>query len=438
MGLDKDAIAHIQNYRQQAASLLLYQDVLTGDIGRAFLHLLDSLVADDELTARLAYGEWFSELANHYQSWHRYLILQILLADNAFSQAAQTVCARQFDQIAPGILAAARHDLNILETLYALPAEHLSQWTAQMTDSSTPPVMQLGLEPEFSIKFPYGSDWQNAAPELADYYRTHGVGIFGQFNAFRWQAPTAPFQDGQLSGIESTDPILLSQLVSYDHPKQQIVQNTEFLLNGYPAQNILLYGSRGAGKSSLVKALLNEYCDRGLRLIEVPKSDLQNLAQIIGSLHRLPQKFIIFVDDLSFEEDDEAFKSLKVVLEGGVTARPQNVVVYATSNRRHLIRESFEDRPAPKDAGEIHTWDTVQEKLSFSDRFGLTLTFTPADQPTYLSIVRELAKQANIDIDADHLDWRARQWATRHNGRSGRTARQFVDFLTAEQGSKPS
>ena len=435
MGLDKDAIANITNYQRQAASLLLYQSVLTGDIGQAFLHLLDALIAGDDLTVRLAYGEWFSELATHQQSWHRYLISQILLADNAFSQAAQTTPADKSEQIALGILAAARHDLDILGSLYNIPLENFSHWTAQVTDGGTPPVMQIGLEPKFSVDFPYSPDWHNATSELTDYYRTHGVGIFGQFKAFRWQPENTPFQDGQLAGIETTDPISLKQLVGYDHPKQQIIQNTEFLLEGYTAQNVLLYGSRGAGKSSLVKALLNEYCDRGLRLIEVPKNNLQNLAQIVASLHRLPQKFIIFVDDLSFEDDDEAFKALKVVLEGGVTARPQNVVVYATSNRRHLIREFFDDRPAPKDAEEIHNWDTVQEKLSFSDRFGLTLTFTPADQPTYLNIVRELAKQANIDIDADHLDWRARQWATRHNGRSGRTARQFIDFLTAEQGS---
>ena len=438
MALDKDAIAKIKTYRQQSASLLLYQSVLTGDIGQAFLHLLDALIAGDDLTTRLAYGEWFSELANHQISWQRYLVSQILLADNAFSQQAQTADALETidEQIAPGILAAAHHDLDILEDLYHLPIEKLSQWTGQIGDSSTPPVMQIGLEPEFPIEFPYAAGWHSATQELANYYCTHGVGIFGQFKAFRWQSQNAPYPSGHLVGIESTDPISLKQLIGYDHPKQQLIQNTKFLLDGYTAQNVLLYGSRGAGKSSLVKALLNEYCDRGLRLIEVPKSNLQNLPKIVAPLHRLPQKFIIFVDDLSFEEDDEAFKALKVVLEGGVTARPQNVVVYATSNRRHLIREFFDDRPAPKDAEEIHNWDTVQEKLSFSDRFGLTLTFTPADQPTYLTIVRELARQANLNIDADHLDWRARQWATRHNGRSGRTARQFIDFLTAEQGEK--
>ena len=441
---DKDAvakpfrrnIAKIRNYQRQAASLLLYQSVLASDIGQALLGLLEALIVGDELTVRLAYGEWFSALATRRQSWHRHLISQILLADNAFSQAAQTTPANQLEKIAPGILTAAHHDLDILESLYDIPAEHLSKWTAQVTGSSAPPVMQFGLEPKFPVEFPYSSDWHKASLELADYYRAHGVGIFGQFKAFRWQPQNdASSRTGQLKGIENIDPIALKQLIGYDHPKQQLIQNTEFLLDGYTAQNVLLYGSRGAGKSSLVKALLNEYGDRGLRLIEVPKSNLQNLAQIIAPLHRLPQKFIIFVDDLSFEEDDEAFKALKVVLEGGVTARPQNVVVYATSNRRHLIREFFDDRPAPKDAEEIHNWDTVQEKLSFSDRFGLTLTFTPADQPTYLSIVRELAEQADLNIDPDHLDWRARQWATRHNGRSGRTARQFIDFITAEQGS---
>jgi predicted AAA+ superfamily ATPase len=146
----------------------------------------------------------------------------------------------------------------------------------------------------------------------------------------------------------------------------------------------------------------------------------------------VPQKFIIFVDDLSFEEDDDAFKALKVVLEGSLTARPKNVIVYATSNRRHLIREYFSDRPTPKDNEEVHAWDTMQEKLSFSDRFGLTLTFEAADQKTYLHIVQHLAAQAGININQEDLEFQALQWATRHNGRSGRTARQFIDFLKAD------
>jgi predicted AAA+ superfamily ATPase len=152
----------------------------------------------------------------------------------------------------------------------------------------------------------------------------------------------------------------------------------------------------------------------------------------VEQLRGVPQKFIIFVDDLSFEEDDDAFKALKVVLEGNLTARPQNVIVYATTNRRHLIREFFADRPSLKNNEEVHAWDTMQEKLSFSDRFGLTLTFDTADQNTYLQIVRHLAAQAEIDINQEDLEYQALQWATRHNGRSGRTARQFIDFLKAD------
>ena len=423
----REAIAQIKSYEQQSASLLLYQSVLASDISEALLWLLTALEQGDTISASLAYGKYFSALVTQQQSWQHHLITQILLADNAFSQQAQTLDASTLSKkLSPGILAAVNYDLAILKSLYGLSLDQLSQWVQLICDGSALPVAQFDNEPKLPVAFPYASDWASAPEELAEYYQRHGVGIFGRFKAFRWQGEA-------LVGIPKPDPIQLHQLAAYEHPKQQIVQNTEALLRGYTAQNVLLYGSRGTGKSSLVKALLNEYGSQGLRLIEVPKVDLHNLPQIVEPLSRVPQKFIIFVDDLSFEEDDEAFKALKVVLEGGVTARPQNVVVYATSNRRHLVREFFDDRPNPKDAEEIQAWDTVQEKLSFSDRFGLTLTFTPADQPTYLTIVRELAAQANLSIDTEHLEWRARQWATRHNGRSGRSARQFVDFLVAEQ-----
>jgi predicted AAA+ superfamily ATPase len=182
-----------------------------------------------------------------------------------------------------------------------------------------------------------------------------------------------------------------------------------------------------------VKALLNHYGDRGLRLIEVSLDNLTSLPMLVELLRDQPQKFIIFVDDLSFEEDDQRFKQLKVVLEGNVVARPNNVVIYATSNRRHLIREFFGDRPAPQDGEEVQAWDTVQEKLSFRDRFGLTLTFLPANQETYLHIVHRLAQQAGLTISVTDLDFRAKQWATQHNGRSGRSARQFVDYLIGEE-----
>jgi uncharacterized protein len=236
----------------------------------------------------------------------------------------------------------------------------------------------------------------------------------------------------RLIGIPHPDRVQINALVGYENQKSTLIKNTNSLLAGKPALNILLYGGKGTGKSSLIKGLLDRYPDSQLRLIEVSKSDLIDLPQILDLLTDLPQKFIIFVDDLSFEADDEAFKSLKVVLEGGVTAKPANVVVYATSNRRHLVREYFADRPRPQDADDIHHWDTVQEKLSFSDRFGLTLTFEPADQPKYLAIVHHLAAAAKLSINSEDLEAQALKWATRHNGRSGRTARQFIDYLLGE------
>jgi uncharacterized protein len=434
--MDNLVLQSIQRLQQQAAALLLYQSVLSSEIGQAFLNLLQALQHGDGVSCLYAYGQWFKALAAQQQSWQRYLLIQILRSDNPFSQQAQRV---DFSNLSIGLMNAARQDLRILQTLYTCTGQQLSQWVQFVASLPSPPVAWDDGESSSTAaagrmhKLPIGSkleelaDWGEALEELATYYYQAGVGLFADYHALRWQS-------GQLVGIAYPDPIHLHELVGYESQKEILLKNTEALLAGYPALHVLLYGSRGSGKSSLVKALLHQYGDRGLRLIEVSKADLRDLTAIVEQLRDKPQAFIIFVDDLSFEEDEDAYKALKVVLEGNLTARPQNMVVYATSNRRHLIREFFGDRPRPSEADEVHSWDTVQEKLSFSDRFGLTLTFEPADQNTFLAIVRHLAQQATIDIDPQELDRRALQWATRHNGRSGRTARQFVDFLRAEKG----
>jgi uncharacterized protein len=400
------------------ASLLLYQGVFENSIGRAFLELIGSESIRDSLKA---YGQWFRQLASYQQSWPDFLVEQILLDENPFSQQVQKT---EFAQLPTSLIAATKHDLQILQDLYRVtPLYFLGRIGDERQISSS--LSDWQLENHCHSFLHSAESWGEAIEPLAEYYRQQGTGIFSRYRAFRWR-------EGQLQGISTPDSIALTEIVGYETPKEMLIKNTEFLLSGYPALNVLLYGSRGSGKSSLVKGLLQKYSDRGLRLIEVAKSALQDLPKILEMIGDSPRKFIIFVDDLSFEEDDEAFKALKVVLEGSVTARPRNVVVYATSNRRHLVREFFADRPRPSEGDEVHTWDTVQEKLSFSDRFGLTLTFEPANQEKYLEIVHHLAKLANITLECEELEFRAKQWATRHNGRSGRTARQFIDFLQGD------
>ncbi|HEY9668917.1 MAG TPA: ATP-binding protein [Coleofasciculaceae cyanobacterium] len=421
------ATISIQLLQRQAASLLLYQSVLSGEVGQAFVYLLQSFLNSDVdgLNSLQTYGRWFKALAASRQSWQDYLIAQILSDDNPFTQQVQV---NPLEQLPPALIAAARQDLQALQSLYQCSSEQLSDWVQVATKLSAAPTpwhQETINEQPLHKQLRQLDNWADAVEILAEYYQQFGTGLFAQYRAFRWQS-------GQLTGIAHPDPIEVTELAGYESQKEALVKNTECLLAGYPSLHVLLYGSRGTGKSSLVKGLLNAYAERGLRLIEVGKSELKDLPILQERLRDVPHKFIIFVDDLSFEDDDDAFKALKVVLEGSVTARSQNVVVYATSNRRHLVREFFEDRPRPRDSDEVHAWDTVQEKLSFSDRFGLTLTFEPANQDRYLEIVRHLAEQSRISLSHNELEYRALQWATRHNGRSGRTARQFIDFLRGE------
>lgn len=437
--LEASCIQQLQQLRARLAALVFYHDIRRQPAMVAFEQILSvSLglagcsgeVADGALGCGAegleSYGRWVESLAIAGVDWTDWVILQIALSDNWLSRQLQ---AQDPAALNPALVVAAQQDLATLQAIAQAP---WAVWLGALAESqgvTLVPWQAPELDMELAQELRRGKwvgEWAMALPLLASVYRRQGVGDLARYGAFRWQG-------GDLRGIGAFEPVPLTALVGYESQKATLVANTERLLAGYPALNVLLYGARGTGKSSLVKGLLPVYRDRGLRLLEVAKVDLGELPRIVERLGAVPQKFIVFVDDLSFEADDEAFKSLKVLLEGSLSACPANVVVYATSNRRHLIREFQSDRPRPRDAEEIHGWDTVQEKLSFSDRFGLTLTFEPADQDTYLAIVYHLAERAGLAIASADLEFQACQWAIRHNGRSGRTARQFVDWLRGEE-----
>lgn len=423
------------------ASLLLYQNMLAQEVWETYDRLLQCLANyaldghennSRRLSYLLAYGKWFRAIAATGYNWRNYIISQILNSDNPFSQKAQS---SDINPLPPSLIAAAKHDLKILEEISLWGGNKLIDviesfgdrsvtWHLEHSDLSRLSEAKRSL----ILKFQSTDDWTELIPDLVSYYQNSGTGIFTDYYAFRWH-------NGHLEGIAYPDLVHLADIIGYESQRQALYKNTEAFLSGYPALHTLLYGSRGTGKSSMIKSLIHAYRDRNLRLIEVAKDDLRNLPAIAEMVREVPQKFIIFVDDLSFEEENENYKALKVILEGNLSARPHNLLVYATSNRRHLLREYFSDRPSLKDLSErqeVNPWDTVQEKLSLSDRFGLTLTFLQADQEIYLKIVHHLAKRAQIQINEQELNFRALQWATRNNGQSGRTAQQFVNFLQAD------
>lgn len=260
------------------------------------------------------------------------------------------------------------------------------------------------------------------ADTFIDYYRTYGFGDIANFRAFRWN------DTKKLIGIRHFDKMSIDEIIGYEYQKSVLLANTEAFVNGRPANNALLVGARGTGKSSSVKALANKYFSHGLRLVEITKNQLVSLPQIMETLRQSSsKKFIIFLDDLSFEDFEVEYKYLKSNIEGGVESKPDNVLIYATSNRRHLIKETWKDRGAEND--DIHRADTVNETISLSDRFGITISYLSPNQEEYLDIVLGLAKKYNLNISAEELRAGAIAWEVSHSGRSGRTAQQYINHL---------
>lgn len=258
---------------------------------------------------------------------------------------------------------------------------------------------------------------QTNLDNLVNFYKTQGSGILNQSRAFYWQ-------EEKLMPVANPDKITFANLFSYQKQQAKLIENTGSFLKGSQAHNVLLYGDSGTGKSSSVKALLNKFYQKGLRLLEIDSSQIKKLPSILAALSKRGLKFIIFMDDLSFGEFETEYKYLKAIIEGGIESKPENVLFYATSNRRHLVIEKWQDRDS-----EVHQTDILNEKLSLEERFGLTILFQNPQQEEYLHIVKQLAFQENIELETETLTNKALKWSQWNQGFSGRSARQFIDQL---------
>ena len=261
---------------------------------------------------------------------------------------------------------------------------------------------------------------------MPSYCRQYGFGLFAMNRAFRVQGHG---RELEFLPITNVDRVMLEDLLGYEKQKEELRRNTEAFLAGRHANNVLLYGDAGTGKSTSVKALVNEYFSRGLRMIEIYKHQFEDLSAVLAQVKNRNYRFIIFIDDLSFEENEVEYKFLKAVIEGGVETRPDNVLIYATSNRRHLIRETWNDRQDMEHHGDIHRSDTMEEKLSLAARFGVTINYNAPSPKEFQAIVKALAQRQGIEMDEKELMVKANAWEVRHGGFSGRTAQQFVHYL---------
>lgn len=369
--------------------------------------------------------------------WQDYLALLLATSENAFSLSAER--AKIGDS---SINSFARNDCMIFLELFHFDFGPLeTQFGLECFRTIThfkPPRKRAAGDRRaagdqvrtLSRKLAAARDEDEFLLNLTDFYRRYGVGVFGLHRAFHVRS-----EDGRVTflPIDNTDTVLLSDLIGYEAQKQTLAENTEAFIRGLPVNNALLYGDAGAGKSSCVKALLNEYCDAGLRMVELYKHQFHDLSPVVAALKNRNYRFIIYIDDLSFEENETEYKFLKAVIEGGVETKPDNVLLYATSNRRRLIRETWADRDDMEHSGEIHRSDTVEEKLSLSARFGLTINFNSPNREQYHDIVLGLAwRQLKKRPPDEELLKLADRWELRHGGPSGRTAQQFIHYLAGQ------
>lgn len=427
-GLLRDTLRHVH-------SITVLGGVLDSGVGRDLIALIELLRAEevDPTDVSTTYARLWRGLAREpdgafTDAWQSHLLRRLLEDENGFSLRASRGGA---SSVGPGLREQVRRDLRALQKLFELHAAFLCDLAADAAQvhGTWQPWTRIGIAVDeeqaltggvIGALFAQAADWGDCVDELAAHFSKSGTGTFARYRAFRWSS------DG-LRPARRPDPIRLSELVGYDGQRASLMINTERFLAGLPAQHVLLYGRAGTGKSSTVKAVLNEYADEGLRLAEVSKEDLRDLPRVLEALEEAPLRFILFLDDLSFDEGEVEYKVLKTLLEGSVVSSRDNVRVYATTNRRNLVRETFAEREE-----EVNPQEGVQDKQALAARFGLRIKMPTPKRDEFLKMVGDLARMRGVRADESELRRRAAQWDQWHDSRSGRSVRQLVDELEAE------
>ena len=399
----------LREWNARLHGLVVFRSLLDDPVVAKLLDLTDRMEAGAPGYGPVcdAVAQFEAALFEHTTNWGSYLSASVL--------EAETVCVRQAASgtLAPALQTALDSELAFLQALCGLTLDEL----LAAAGSATGQAQELAFLPR----------WETSSIDLPAAYAQRmsevgkkGYGMFAKHHVFT-------VENGQLVPVKYPDPQRLSELPGYEKEREKVIANTKALLAGMPANNVLLYGDAGTGKSSAVKAIANEFAPEGLRLVEVKKNQLYQIPDLMDKLAANPLKFILFIDDLSFTANDDNFAALKAILEGSVGGRARNIAVYATSNRRHLIKETLTDRTGD----DIHEADTRQELMSLSARFGLTVTFQRPEKARFETILAELAKQHHIDMPMDQLLVKAEAFAIRAGGRSPRVAKQFIEQCEA-------
>lgn len=427
----------------EIAKLVLYgdmdKDCILYKLGEIFRELDNAEYSKSDLTRRiLTQIKRLLEVATDYgfdnNLWHNYLTFLLITNENPFSLTCEKVGSNN-----GSVNIFAKNDCRAFLNLFNYDFDRIemelgidcfttiTHYTSivkkeRMYNKNVSEKVQ-----ELSRKLESSKDENMFFYYLTEFYKDYGVGMFGLNKAFRISKGKNPGEI-KFCPINNMDKVMLDDLVGYEIQKKKLIDNTEAFVAGRQANNCLLFGDSGTGKSTSIKAIVNEYYDRGLRMIEIYKHQFEDLSNVIASIKNRNYRFIIYMDDLSFEEFEIEYKFLKAVIEGGVETKPDNVLIYATSNRRHLIKETWKDRDDMN--MELHHSDTVEEKLSLVNRFGVTINYSKPSQKEYFNIVKELAKRYDsITLSDEELCAEANKWELSHGGISGRTAQQFINYL---------